>query len=373
MSNEPVWTLLARIEDEDSLFPPEERLDASFFKEIAETYDPDFRQAPVISGYDPKTGTAGPSHFVGEDLAPLGFIRALSFDGTNLWGSIEEIKNRVTDAVADGFLQRSIGFWRKSPEVDGRAYLRHFALLGGEQPGIPNLPPLDQYFSAAVGEAEGRVVANAPYQVRSILNNVEEVMDEKIHSEIRDLTAAVLSLAEAHKPEPKQEEAKEEVRSHSREVDEIRSDVNELKGLLGTVVETMTGNLRDSRIQNLGHELDKLVGQGRLTPADKESELRYLAKMGTEDQDERIADLKTRSKILTDRLTQRFETFDDAPEVRIDRRQFTFPHQQKVDQRSLQFHKEALGRSQNGKDMQSYVEAAYALHGEVCPTFHEVS
>lgn len=105
MKAEPKWAVLARVEDEDSLFPPEERLSPEFFTELVETYDPDFRRAPVISGYDPKTGTAGPAHWVGEDLAPLGFIRALNFDGLNLYGEIEEIDGRVTDAVADGFLQ----------------------------------------------------------------------------------------------------------------------------------------------------------------------------------------------------------------------------------------------------------------------------
>jgi len=371
MKDEPRWAVLARVEDEDSLFPPAERLDPAFFRAMVESYDSDFRKAPVISGYDPKTGTAGPAHWVGENLAPLGFVRALNFDGLNLWGQIEEINGRVTDAVANGFLQRSIGFWRRSPEVDGRPYLRHFALFGGEQPGIPNLPPLDQYFSADAGEVQGRIVASAPYQVRSILNNVEEVMDEKVLDVLRDLTDAVNSLKETRSVETPKEAPPEESRAPSHELTQLRSDLDEVKSMLGSVIEVTKSSNAEARGTVLDGALSKLVSQGRLTPADKESEFRFITKLDPKDQEERIADLQTRSPILTERLTQRFETVEGQPEVRIDRRQFTFPNQQKVDARSLQFHKEALGRSKNGADMKAYVEAAYALHGESAPAFIE--
>ncbi len=380
MENEPVWVVLARVEDEDSLFPPEERLDPEFFQEIVGTYDPDFRRAPVISGFDRESGTAGPAHWVGEDLAPLGFVQSLKFDGLNLWGKIEEIKNRVTDAVADGFLQRSIGFWRHSPEVGGKGYLRHFALLGGEQPGIPNLPPLDNFFSVGAEEGQGRIVANAPYEVRSIMNNVEDHMDESLRKEVLDLVAdtlkSALPVAEPVAPIKKKDADEsalgEEIRSLlSGFKDEMSSQITEVRDLANATAEATAAGLVAARNTVLEGELNKLVHQGKLTPADKARELRVLAMLKTEHQDEHIKDLQTKSAILTERLTERFETVEGKPEIRIDRRMFTFPNQEKIDVRSLQFHKEALSRSKNGADMKAYTEAAYALHGETAPQWKE--
>jgi len=203
----PRPVVLARVEDERSDFPPDQRLSRSFFADLISTYDPDRRQAPVVVGFfdadsatggnkDDKRVVAGPSHFVGEYLPPLGFIRGtdwhLDHDHLNLYGMVTQIVDadgvgRVDRMVSRGFLQRSIAFVPATNETGGKPDLWHFAVLGGEQPGIPNMASLDRTFRLGVGDRSmdwkalgltARALSEVKYRCLSILDGKPEESDE---------------------------------------------------------------------------------------------------------------------------------------------------------------------------------------------------
>ena len=72
-------------------------------------------------------------------------------DLINLWGRAQSIIDPILDipridlCVSEGFNDRSIGFHEGSNETEGRAALFHLALLGGEPPGISNMPSLSAH------------------------------------------------------------------------------------------------------------------------------------------------------------------------------------------------------------------------------------
>lgn len=364
------WVVAARVEDEKSLFPEEERLTSEFFERMVEAYDPEFRSAPVVSGYDPDTGVAGPSHGIGEFLAPLGWIDELRFDGLNLWAAVEEIDSRVTRAVTDGFWQRSIGFWTSLSEVDGEPYLRHFALLGGEQPGIPNMPPLTQFFVPQLGEQEARVVNEAPYETRSILDRAEQEEDTDMSVDLASLRIelkemvkdAVSELAQGLRSAPTGLD--DQIKAHIEPLQEaITAVVAESRSVMEDAKKIVGDANAQSRTRDIESAMDRLVRSGRITPAECASELKFLGKLSDEDVKERIEDLGQRSAILPSRLTESFNT-DGGPEVQIRTRDFSFPGQN-VNPQAMELHREALSRSADS-DFNAFRKAAYALHGEEC-------
>ena len=108
--NDLTWVVLARVEDGDSLFA-DDPITAPMLAEMARVYDPKVRMAPVISGYDPSTNTAGPAHFSGEYTPPLGYVRALEFDGRE-------------DSIYHLY------------DLDGRQHMEYLAYRG-EYPDVP--------------------------------------------------------------------------------------------------------------------------------------------------------------------------------------------------------------------------------------------
>jgi len=357
------WIVLARTEDEDSMFEPEDRLQAEDYEAMVASYDPEFRRAPVVSGFSKEAGVAGPAHWVGEDLEPLGYVEKLDFDGMNLWGKVAELKGRVSEYVANGFWQRSIGFWRHLSEVKGKPYLRHLALLGGEQPGIPNMPPLTEYFSEQVGSPEmGRVVANAQYEVRGIFNpEKEQEMDRKeLRSEITSLLSDSMSTLK--------DDIKEAIGGLSDSFNEgigsVRDSVQRIDGEIEALRADSEVNRNDAKEVLIDSGLERLVSKGRMTPAERESEKKFLLKMSEEDIKERLEDLNQRSPILSDRLTGTQIADDGSVDAdNVDVSQYVSEMGGPVNQKSLSILKEATARG-NG-DFAAMRRAAYALHGEV--------
>jgi hypothetical protein len=102
----------------------------------------------------------GPSHWLGQYFDPDGWIDAVEFDGLTLWGRPKEIVldgvGRITDNVARGRVERSIGFHYCDPAAPGGALLIHLALTGGEVPGQRGLPPLPQHLGGlSLASTEG--------------------------------------------------------------------------------------------------------------------------------------------------------------------------------------------------------------------------
>lgn len=364
------WVILARVEDDHSFFQEGTRLDSKMFREMVETYNPDFRTAPVISGYDRKSGTGGPAHWVGEDLLPLGRVAELDFDGYNLWGNIEEFEDngigRVSQYVADGFLQRSIGLWPSSPEVGGKAYLKHVALLGGEQPGIPNMPPLDQFFTNdSVSELDARIIDSAPYEVRSILNpkeqehmpemndqllaQIREVLRDEVVKAVNDATSSLRTAPPAPAPEPAPVQ---------------NGEVAQLVAELRSLRDEALASVRDTRDRELESQLDNLIRTGRVIPADRDGELENLRALPAEKREKRLEYLSTRSVILPSRLNQSILPDEIEPDVPFNLRNFTAPggDARSLNRESLRMYNEAMKRA--GGDPKKFRDAAYALHGE---------
>ena len=137
------WMVLARIEDDRSDFGPEARIGDEHLDEFVASFDPERRRVPVICAQ----GRDIPAHWA-DPLPPVGEIVALDRDLINLWGRAQSIIDPILDiprldlCVSEGFNDRSIGFHLGSNETEGRAALFHLALLGGEHPGISNMPTL---------------------------------------------------------------------------------------------------------------------------------------------------------------------------------------------------------------------------------------
>ncbi len=140
------WLVMARTEDNRSDFPSEARITPSIVVDFVATFDPSRRRVPIICAQ----GRNIPAHFT-DTLPPVGEITALDRDRINLWGAARSIIDpvlgvpRLDLCVSSGYNDRSIGFLKASRETDGRPNLFHLALLGGEPPGVPNMPSLAEH------------------------------------------------------------------------------------------------------------------------------------------------------------------------------------------------------------------------------------
>lgn len=118
---------------------------------MAESYDPSFRRAQVICGYDPRTGTAGPTHEMGKFLPARGSVRAARFVDPYLEVEITQNEGPDGKPAVRSLVQQ--GFDAVSIEIDDKTelgpetwYLRAVALVSGEKPGTPGIPSLRDAF-----------------------------------------------------------------------------------------------------------------------------------------------------------------------------------------------------------------------------------
>lgn len=155
---------VAKVEGPWSFYKPADRITADLLRAIAMSYDPAKRRAKVVCGYDPATGAAGKAHVAGMYLPSPGVIEAAQFDEADqvLRVKISQNQNHagkpaVRELVKMGFDGVSIKWMPKSDLPGAPPYLEHVALLSGEVPGTPGIPPLSQVFRALEewGLAEG--------------------------------------------------------------------------------------------------------------------------------------------------------------------------------------------------------------------------
>ncbi len=378
--NDLTWVVLARVEDGDSLFA-DDPITAPMLAEMARVYDPHVRMAPVISGYDPSTNTAGPAHFSGEYTPPLGYVRALEFDGMNLWGAIEEIKGSdgqglVSERVAMGFLQRSIGFWSAMPDFPGKKkppYLRHLALLGGEPAGIPNLPPLTEYFVATLGEQNGRIVAGAGFAVRHLLDTPRPAVpapetptpkeeDTMTPEEIRAEIASAVAAATAKLTPP------DSAAIATAIGEAVRSAVEPISTQLTELRSVTQQNQKDGLRTEVERRFEALVQAGRLDPAERAAEQEFLTDLSPEKVRARLDHLETRTPRLNPRGLSEVRVLEVADDegknvVSFNARRYMLPQGGRPpaaeDMKILAEAKRAAGG-----DPVKFREAAYRLMGE---------
>lgn len=378
------WAILARVEGEDSLFPPEERLTADVLRRMADSYDPGFRRAPVISGYDVDSSTAGPAHFVGEVLPPLGFVEELSFDGRNLWGRLTEREGKdgrglISRSIRQLWLiDRSVGFWRKLRELRGAPpYLRHVALLAAEPAGIPAMPPmtefvpdakrsgLEPYFADAMQNADAaRVVASAQFECRSLSDlptegknpaavpptkGVRAMDEEQLQKAIQKAMATGLADVMRTGPVADAIAASQAAAAESARV--AQEALAEAKALRTANAEAETRAL-DARV-------DTMIRTGRLTPAEATDLRALLADLPVE---KRAAHLERAEKRERSLRSLSVPFVDEMPEnVTFPTRRFSLPKEagrSAVDPDRARQWGELQSRS--GGDQTKYRTLAYA-------------
>lgn len=326
------WIVLARVEGEDSIIPKKDRLTADELRAMAESYDPTHRKAPIVLTHK------------GEQS--LGHIEAADFDGVNLLGLPSQIldtdgEGLVTKAVSRGWIERSIRFWRNSPELEGRPpYLIHVALLSGEAPAQHSLPPLSDAFSRSLPEAE-------VFCDRSLLDEPEipqeTPMDENKLAELLDR-----SLKTALEPLESRLKAAED---RAVESDRVAREA-----------------LESNRKAAIEGELRQLVVEGRVTPAEKESELDMLLALPADKATKRLGDLRARSRMI--RSVETSVVTKDGSVLAADRR-FASENGVSVDPDKLQLVNEAERAA--GGDFAKFRAEIFARYGEPAPAVPNLS
>lgn len=375
-----MWVEVAKVEGKDSFFSDrEDQLTADRLKSMAASYDPRFRKAPVIAGF--RDGQAGPAHKTGEYLPPLGFVRGLDFDGHFLWADIESIEgtSRIEDAVLDGFHQRSIGAWLKLPELDGSPpYLRHLALLAGEPPGIPNLTPLDEYYSVQAGETLGRVLANMPFVTynldrdQSVDDRTEEdeMTQEQMDALARAIGSQVAAAVERVAPKPV---ALEQVETKPTETERVISAMESaIQRAVAPLQERLERVEAEKGEQEIRFNLDRLQQTGRLSPAQRTAEEEVLRLLPNhEARLARVKRLAEVSPLSANRLASETTrvVLDSGTNVDLNMRAFSAPGgPPQVDaqgERDLRLIAEAKRRAaESPNDPQAFQRALLSLAGE---------
>lgn len=144
---------VAKVEGPHSFYPPKSRITHQLLDTFVKHYDPAFRIARVVCGYDPITGSNGPAHEAGKYLPSPGKVAAFRKVGDQLHALIQQNetaagKPAVRELVKMGFDGVSIK-WMPTSDLPGAPpYPEHVALLSGEVPGTPGIPPLSAAFRA---------------------------------------------------------------------------------------------------------------------------------------------------------------------------------------------------------------------------------
>lgn len=108
--------------------------------------------AASVAAYDP---AKAPAHIcIGHpksDTPAYGLIASLRAEGSRLFATLKDVKDKVVDGLKDGSLvNRSFAFFHKDHEsnpVPGVLYPRHLGFLGASAPGIPGLTNIKKALS----------------------------------------------------------------------------------------------------------------------------------------------------------------------------------------------------------------------------------
>lgn len=330
-SDERFWFILARVEDERSMFPESERIDAPMLASMTRAYDPEFRRAALIGP------NGGPAHVTGEWSRFIpGHVEALEFDGYYLWGLVgERFSGGLEFLVEDGHTQRSISWWPSLPELEGQPpYLRHVAMLTGEPPGIANMPGLDQWFLAAEGvaqeelrqiatlETRERSLGELPCVQRSLTMKPEPkpanadgtpntAIEPSVDLEDVIRTAVAAAVAEL-KPKP----APETKRAEPDLATVIAAAIKPVTDELAQLRAAQTSAAAERRNARITERLDQFVRDGKLSPADRPTYERLLAKCSETELEAELEALGKRARVRLVSGPQNVVTVDDV-DVRI--------------------------------------------------------
>lgn len=186
-------------------------------REIAETYDPSWHEAPAVVGH-PKT-----------DDPAYGWVSAVRSEGGRLFVKFRQVVPEFAEAVRRGLYKKvSVALSRVIGK--GRWYLKHVGFLGAAAPQVRGLAPVT--FIADEGDA-----------VLEVSFGKEDAMDvEKLKKELEEARGRIKEL-----------EAKEAAFAEKeKELEKARAREAELQHKL--------------RRQQIEHKVDELVKDGKLAP-----------------------------------------------------------------------------------------------------------
>jgi hypothetical protein len=336
-----LWIVLARVEDESSVFPEERRITKNLMVQMANAYDPEFRKAPVLAAGDGRGAHDQEAH---KHRKAVAFIEELDTDGLNLYGRISsDDEIAFAGKVAEGFRQRSVEFVRKLPELeDAPPYLLRLAMLSGEQPGQPNLPDLSNYVDTR--SLEGLTIEN-----RSFLDPIEEQPEEKSMQ-----TDEILAkLKELISPlEDKLSEQGERLDTLSTSVRDGEEAIKTASERAEKALEEAKGITSAGREERIGTLLATLVREERLAPFEVEAEKKVLSSLSGEDYDERVEFLKSKPQRFQGKVGEELVLPSQDKPITVPR-EFRMPD----------------GTMPDARDMETYLELA-----EGCETdedFHQ--
>lgn len=281
------WVLLARVEGDESLFPAAERMTASFLRGVAESYDPAIRKAPVVSGWG--GDVSGRAHEVGELNPPLGWVERVSFDGLNLWGYLSDVNGKLREAIDAGLERGSVSIWERLPVAEGKPYLRHFALLASEQPGIENLGSLlDDYFAGydTAEAAVARELRETPYITRTTPTQQENNME--IEQALDKLSKLVVEGNE------KLRSIDEKADASAKRIEALEAQNAELRQRTDRALEAVESNAKATRERAVRSAVEALSREGKVLPKEIDSEVGILTSLDEAKSAERLEVLRSR-------------------------------------------------------------------------------
>lgn len=152
---------------------------------IADRYDPELHEAPVVIGH--------PS----QDAPAYGWVSALTFDGDVLTATLDRIDPAFKELVRDGKYRKvSASFF--SPEspanpTPGEPYLRHVGFLGATAPAVPGLKPAE--FAAASEAVEIEAPAKALHFAADRAGNESELraLADRLSQRLADVESKLAS------------------------------------------------------------------------------------------------------------------------------------------------------------------------------------
>lgn len=338
------------VEGPHSFYKAEDRVTDDLLNAFEKHYDPKFRFAPVVCGYDPATGACGPAHKTGMYLPSPGRVEAVRRAGKYLEVKLsqrvnEKGKPAIKDLVDQGFVGISIA-WMPSSDLPGSPpYLKHVALLSGENPGTPGIPPLSDAFRAidAWNLSDGLPFVMQPAPTvgadgfftstccRSLADceaswqpghpDGDKPAKEDPMAEITpEALSALVERAVGAAIEPRLAAALKPI---SEGLDQVRTLATEAKATADAAQTTATS--ADTNARTLAEvaatssaegRVRACVQSGRVRPNEYEGEMETVRALPAEAREKHLARLEKRSPLLSERGIPYLDSVEEAGDLR---------------------------------------------------------
>lgn len=288
-----VWVVVSRAEGDDSNYPVGKRITPEILADVASRYDPSFRRAPVVQAVE---GIQGRAHEKGELNPPVGWIEELSFDGLNLWARIRDVAGRFARHIENGMVRGSVFIIPGQNEDQGHYQLRHFALIASQMAGTPGIPHADEMFAVAreaslsLGES-GDLIRSIGFDEEEEMVDKNELKDELVRS-LESTLPDVLSRT----LEPIREQILAGV---DEKITAIRADLESVSSRLAQSEKDSVASLVRSRVEGLSKD-------GKIRPAEVETEVALLLRASAEEREQRFTLIAARDAM----------SFEETPEGR---------------------------------------------------------